>query len=61
MPVYGIVQTAGKSVLFLNCDLEDKLSALLFASDQIEFVCPDITSLSAWVAVVTRVATARSQ
>lgn len=25
----------------------------LFASDQIRFVCPDITSLTAWVSVVT--------
>ena len=41
------VQIAGKS------DLSFKI---LFTSDQIRFVCPDISNVSAWVAVVTRYA-----
>lgn len=33
--------------------LSDRLSALVFASDQVGFLCPDIADLSVWVAVVT--------
>ena len=49
-----LVQTAGKSDLFLKSELKDRLSALLFASDQIGFVSWYHHHLSAWVAVVTR-------
>ena len=46
---FGLVQTAGKSALFLKSDLYNRLSVRLFASDWISFVCPDITNLSAWL------------
>ena len=40
-------------IWFLNQIFWEDYPALLFASDQIGFVSPDITNLSAWVAVVT--------
>lgn len=39
-----------KSDLILKSSLEDRRSALL--SGQIRFVCPNITNLSTWAAVV---------
>lgn len=43
--VLGCVQTADKSDLFLK---------YIEMTDQARFACPDITTVSAWVAVVIR-------
>ena len=51
----GYVQTAGKPDLFLKSYLLRQLSTLLFASDQIGFVCPYIANLFACTEASTKV------
>lgn len=43
--IHSISQTAGESDLFLKSDLKDGLLELLFISDYIRFMSPDIANL----------------
>ncbi len=49
----ALFRLQANQISFSNQTSKNRLFVLTFASDQIGSVCPDITNLSAWIAMVT--------